>query len=94
MSDEEKKYLCSGCGRDVGRENLKVKRAVFKEMGKYGTTVRTRTVSWLCVIPQEDGTLSCLEKDEDWNRPMYSTSPGFEGSVNAREHEAHEGHVA
>lgn len=81
-------YVCSVCGRTVGKLNLKVKRATFKEIGKSGALVRTRTVSWLCTVPQEDGSPSCLEKDEDWNRPMYATAPGMAGTYLAREYQA------
>lgn len=62
-------YKCSVCGREVGQLNLKVKRAQFKEMGRHGALVRSRVVAWLCVIPQDDGSPSCLEQDEDWRRP-------------------------
>lgn len=74
-------YICSSCGREVGKDNLKVKRAVFREVGKGGSVVKTRTVGWLCIISQPDGEPSCLDQDPDWNRPLYSTSPGMKGTI-------------
>ncbi len=44
-------YACGQCKRVVGRDNLKVKRVVFREMGEHGNVVQSRTVAWLCVIP-------------------------------------------
>lgn len=73
-------YRCTSCGREVGKLNLKVKRAVFKEIGKGGPVVKTRTTAWLCVIPQYDGLPSCLDQDPDWNRPLYSAAPGMENT--------------
>lgn len=64
----------------MGKLNLKVKRAQFKEMGKTGAVVATRTVAWLCVVPQEDGSPSCLALDEDYQRPLFATSPGMIGT--------------
>lgn len=77
-------YACSVCGRHVGRSKLYVKRAVFKEVGKGGAMKRTRTISWLCIIPQADGSPSCLHKDEDWIKPAYLASPGFEDTAAAQ----------
>lgn len=71
------KYECTSCGRNVGRDNLKVKRTQFKEMGSNGPIIQTRTVAWLCVIPQEDGSPSCLERDPAWGLPRHSSAPGL-----------------
>jgi ribosomal protein S14 len=70
-------YECTRCGRSVGRENLKVKRVQFREMGAGGPVVATRTVAWLCVVPAADGGPSCLESDPDWSREKYMASPGL-----------------
>lgn len=64
---------CTRCGREVGKDNLKAKRVQFKPMDKKGAVERSRTVAYLCVVDQEDGSKGCLYQDEDWNRPMYST---------------------
>lgn len=74
-------YRCSSCGRTVGKFNLKVKRAQFREMGTSAPIVRSRVIAWLCVIPQEDGSASCLEKDPDWNQPLYKGSPGVKNNM-------------
>lgn len=71
------KYSCTLCKRIVGKNNLKSKRVQFKDMSPGGTLSRSRVVAWLCVTPQADGSASCLDKDIDWNRPLYATSPGM-----------------
>ena len=70
-------YECSGCGRDVGKDNLRVKRATFAEMGFKGKQFRSRVVAWLCIVPQPDGTPGCLELDEDYNRQSRREAPGL-----------------
>lgn len=70
-------YSCTKCGRKVGRSNLKVKRVVFREMGVHGPVVQSRVVAWLCVVPQEDGSPSCLEQDQAWKQPPLTGSPGM-----------------
>ncbi len=75
-SNRNIKYKCSACDRDVGRANLKVKRVQFKEMGMDGPIVQSRTVAWLCVVPQQDGSSSCLEKDAAWKQPSRTAAPG------------------
>jgi hypothetical protein len=75
------KYTCSECGREVGKLNLKVKKFQFKEMGENGAVIKSRVASWLCVVPQEDGSPGCLHKDPDWNRPLHATSPGMRGTA-------------
>jgi hypothetical protein len=84
MPRPETVYKCTSCERVVGKKNLLGKRAVFKEVGKGGTTVRTRTVGWLCTIDQEDGTPSCVMQDPDWSLPAYAASPGMEGTAIAK----------
>lgn len=74
-------YSCTVCHREVGKENLRVKRAVFKEVGKGGATVKTRTVAWLCIVPHADGSPGCLLEDEDFNLPAYAASPGMKDTV-------------
>ena len=78
-------YKCSGCGREVGKLNLRSKLVEFKEIGKGGRTVRSRTIGWLCIVPQPDGGPSCLDADTHWNLPMYSTSPGMADTVLSEE---------
>jgi hypothetical protein len=79
-------YSCTVCGREVGKFCLYDKRAVFKEVGKGGRSKRTRTVAWLCTVPQEDGSPSCLHKDPDWNKPAYLESPGMLDTKASQEH--------
>lgn len=79
------KYECTGCGREVGKDKLRAKQVRFKLIGKGGADVRSRIVGWLCTIPQDDGSPSCLERDEDWTRPMYAASPGMADTDIARE---------
>ena len=81
-------YKCSRCGREVGKDNLKVKQARFKEMGNGGAVVASRVSAWLCVIPQPDGSPSCLHSDEDWQRPLWATSPGMADTALARQSSA------
>lgn len=87
-------YTCTSCGREVGKFNLKTKRVEFREVGKGGAMIKSRTVGWLCIIPQEDGSPSCLDQDSDWHRPVFATSPGMAGSVlddeNSSPHEEEE----
>lgn len=77
-------YSCTICGREVGKDNLRIKRAVFKEVGKGGATVKTRTVAWLCIVPHEDGSPGCLLEDEDFNLPAFAASPGMKDTVLAK----------
>lgn len=81
-------YACTVCGREVGRDNLRTKRVIFRDMGVHGQTVRSRLVAWLCIIPQEDGSPSCLHSDEQWNLPKWATTPGMADTRLAR-HEDH-----
>lgn len=69
-------YKCTGCGRVMERDNLKVRRVQFKGMGEAGLVEKTRTTGWLCMIPQDDGSPSCLDKDEDWQSERLVNSPG------------------
>jgi hypothetical protein len=81
-------YKCSRCNREVGKSNLKVKQARFKEMGNGGAVIASRVSAWLCIIPQDDGSLSCLHSDVDWQRPLYATSPGMADTNLARQNSA------
>jgi ribosomal protein S14 len=76
-SNRNIKYECTVCGREVGKANLKVKRTQFREMGRHGSIVASRTTGWLCVIPQDDGSPSCLDTDPDWNLPPRISAPGL-----------------
>jgi ribosomal protein S14 len=76
-SNRNIKYACTECGRNVGRDNLKVKRVVFREMGAHGPVVLSRVVGWLCIVPADDGGMSCLEKDAAWQQPKLSGAPGM-----------------
>lgn len=68
---QEADYRCSECGRRYPkREDLVAKRVVWREMGEYGATIRSRVVSWIC----KD---YCLPEDPDWNRTPLAESPGF-----------------
>lgn len=59
-------YACTNpeCGREVPREQLVVKKAVFLEMGEGARTLRSRVVGWLCPV--------CVSKDPDWNREKFN----------------------
>ncbi len=70
------KYTCTVCGRDVGRGNLKVKRAQFREMGVNGRIDKSRVTGWLCMIPNGKEP-SCLDKDADWQATKLAASPGM-----------------
>jgi hypothetical protein len=73
-------YVCSNCGRDVGRDNLRVKTVSFREMGRNGRVIQSRSVAWLCVVPRSvDGLtiLGCLYTDEGFDREKYTDSPGM-----------------
>ena len=78
-------YVCAECGREVGRPNLLRKKVEFRELGESGRLVKSRTVAWLCRIPQEDGTLSCVDKDPDYNRHYFADAPGMADTDMARE---------
>lgn len=57
-------YTCSTCGERKERNQLKVKKVVFYEMGPGGKMLRSRVVGWIC----ED---NCLPDDPHWNKqPM------------------------
>lgn len=71
------RYSCTVCKREVGKPNLKCKRVQFKDMSKGGNIAKSRVIAWLCIVPQADGSPSCLDNDKDWNRPLYATSPGM-----------------
>lgn len=62
-------YECTNCGTQTDRSDLMVKRAVFKTIGEYGKTVRSRTTAWLCP--------ACLKADTDWNMKKLSSAPGL-----------------
>lgn len=70
-------YKCSECGREVGKDNLRAKRVQFKDISANGRIHKSRMVAWLCTVPQPDGRLSCLDRDPDWQRPLYATAPGM-----------------
>jgi hypothetical protein len=70
-------YKCTRCGREVGRNNLVAKRAVFREMGVHGRTVKSTTTDWLCIIRQPHGGQSCRDQDTDWQAPKWINSPGL-----------------
>ena len=68
-------YRCSRCGREVGRENLAVKKAQFLTVGEKPKFIRSRTVAWLCTIP-DDVRPSCLDLDDDYNLEAVRSAPG------------------
>ena len=73
-------YKCSVCGRVVGRDNLRVKRVVFKTLGAKGQTVKSNTESWLCIIPADDGGPACLDLDASYKAPPMRGTPGARGT--------------
>ena len=73
-------YICSVCGRNVGsRDNLVAKMIVFRGVGKGKSAIRSRTIAWLCIIPNGP-TPSCRDKDVHWNLDPFETSPGMKGT--------------
>lgn len=76
MRKRTTKYACSVCRREVGRANLVAKVVQFKDMGEGGSTIRSRTVAWVCVVAQNGGGPSCRDLDPDWNRDALADSPG------------------
>lgn len=76
-SNRNVKYECSVCGRELAKDDLRVKRATFAEMGFKGRQFRSRTVAWLCVVEQADGSPGCLYRDEDYNREARRSAPGL-----------------
>ena len=78
-------YRCDGCGRQVGRNNLKVKRVQFLDIGVGGKVDKSRTLGWFCIVPQDNGDPSCVEADPDWNRQAILDAPGVrQGRVEAK----------
>lgn len=82
------RYVCGTCHQEKPKEKLLAKRAVWQTLGSRPTTIRTRTVAWVCT--------DCISKDPDFMRDPYSESPGFadiygEGGTRAA---AEEGPVA
>lgn len=73
-SNRNIKYRCTLCEREVGRENLVIKRVQFTDMN--GKTLKTRVVGWLCTIPNGDKP-SCAEQDPVASLPRRVTSPGM-----------------
>lgn len=76
-SNRDIQYRCTRCGREVGRGNLITKRAVFREMGVQGRTVKSRVTDWLCIIPQDDGSPSCRDTDTAWIAEERLSTPGM-----------------
>lgn len=79
MSVKQPKYTCTNCHREVGKGNLKSKRIQFRNL-ETDKMDRSRVIAWLCTVPQSDGSPSCLDKDTDWQRPLYATAPGMAGT--------------
>jgi hypothetical protein len=73
-------YRCTCCGRVVGKDNLRSKRAVFKTLGAGGQQIKSTTTAWLCIVPQDDGSPSCLEKDPDFQAEPLKGTPGSRGT--------------
>ncbi len=83
-SNRQIDYACTECHRVVGKDNLKVKRVQYKEMGVHGRIEKSRVVAWLCMTPQPDGQPSCLDADGAWGTPRLSGSPGMADTKLAR----------
>ena len=69
---KKRTYTCTKCNRAVGRDNLRVKRVSFREMGENGKTVRSRVEAWLCTEPADNGGPSCIEQDAAWTAKSHS----------------------
>lgn len=67
-----REYRCTNCNRDVGRDNLTVKRVEFCTMGEKFRRLRSRTVAWLCN--------ACREADPAWTAENYYAAPGTKDS--------------
>lgn len=76
-SNRQIKYACTVCGREVGRENLKVKRVQYREMGVGGRIEKSRVVAWLCMTPKPSTGSSCLDDDTQYNQPGLAAAPGM-----------------
>lgn len=59
---------CTRCGSEQPKERMLARRVQFVEIGKGGSTRKSRTTDWLCS--------SCVAADPDWQRPSYQASPG------------------
>lgn len=68
-------YKCSMCGEVRSRDQLVAKRVQYKEMGMEGKVLTTRVVAWLCTVLHSGGA-PCLELDEHFNIPAYTSAPG------------------
>lgn len=82
-SNRKISYSCTKCGREVGKDNLKVKRVQFKEMGVHGRIEKSRVVAWLCIVPNGKNP-SCLDQDEAWATRPLASSPGMADTKLAR----------
>lgn len=83
-SNRDIEYKCTECERSVGRDNLKVKRVQFKEMGVNGPIVQTRVIAWLCTVAAENGGPSCLDKDPVWQQPARVATPGHADTLKGK----------
>lgn len=83
-SNRDIEYKCSACGRNVGRDNLRAKQVAFREMGRNGKVIKSRTIAWLCVVPLTVDGKSCLDKDPDYNRETWFDSPGLQDVKDAK----------
>lgn len=84
VSNRAIKYDCTRCGRKLTKAELVAKRVQFRDLGESGRTLKSRVTEWLCRVPQDDGSPSCLHADEDWNRPAFRQSPGMADTKMAR----------
>ena len=64
-------YRCSKCGLEQPRHELVAKQISYKDVGKGGRMVRSRTVAWLGKL------CGCLYDDPPWSQDAYMASPGM-----------------
>jgi hypothetical protein len=70
-------YKCTRCGREVGKENLRSRVVSFREIGRNGAQIMSRTTDWLCVVPFSESQPGCLYQDPDYKREALVTAPGL-----------------
>lgn len=71
---------CDSCHGLFSRGDLMVSKAIFYPLGKAGSTLRSRTLSWKCFRLLADGEVDptcCIAKDSVWNREAYRSTPGW-----------------
>lgn len=61
------KHLCTVCGKEFPKDQLRAKQVSFAELGRGGKIIKRRTVAWLC--PKD------LAQDPAWQQERTTGSP-------------------